>query len=165
MRLFETALREECGYSGYQPYWDWSRYAELPLKSNPLYDGSATSISGNGRYIPDRNGTFQPLPIPGDNPPGLYTPPGTGGGYIFEGPFVDWELHLGPVVQMPVRNGLPVNPNPRADGLGYNPRHIIRDFNNSLLLQGSTYSALTSMLVNRTSKLPSFPCHPVRSQR
>lgn len=151
VQLFETALRDECGYSGYQPYWDWARWADLPPKSNPLYDGSSTSISGNGRYIPDRNGTLQPFPIPIDNPPAIYTPPGTGGGYIYEGPFVDWQLHLGPVVQMNVRNGQHVNPNPRPDGLGYNPRHIIRDFNNTLITQGATYSILTSMLTNMTS--------------
>ncbi|KAF2792362.1 Di-copper centre-containing protein [Melanomma pulvis-pyrius CBS 109.77] len=151
VQLFETALREECGYSGYQPYWDWSKYADLPFKSNPLYDGSATSISGNGRYIPDRNGTLQPFPIPVENPPAIYVDPGTGGGYIYEGPFVDWKLHLGPVVHMNVRNGQPVNPNPRPDGLGYNPRHIIRDFNNTLLQQSASYSNLTSMLVNMTS--------------
>ena len=151
VQLFETALREECGYSGYQPYWDWARYADRPPESNPLYDGSATSISGNGRYIPGRNGTLQPFPIPVEDPPTIYTPPGTGGGYVYQGPFVDWELHLGPVVQMNVRNGQHVNPNPRPDGLGYNPRRLIRDFNNTLLLQSTTYSALTSMLINMTS--------------
>ncbi|KAL9083798.1 MAG: hypothetical protein Q9165_008357 [Trypethelium subeluteriae] len=150
VQLFETALREECGYSGYQPYWDWARYANLPLKSNPLYDGSATSISGNGRYIPNRNATLAPLPMPLKDPPALYIPPGTGGGYIYDGPILDWELHLGPVITDYVRNGQHVNPNPRSDGLGYNPRHLIRDFNNTLL-QNNTYSVVTSMLVNLTS--------------
>lgn len=152
VQLFETALREECGYSGYQPYWDWARWADLPPSSNPLYDGSATSISGNGRYIPDRNGTLQPLPMPIADPPALYFAPGTGGGYIYDGPFVDWELHLGPAVYSTVRNGQPVNPNPRSDGLGYNPRPVIRDFNGTVLQISNSYPVLTSMLTNLTSK-------------
>lgn len=153
VKLFETALREKCGYSGYQPYWDWAKHAELPLKFNPLIDGSATSLSGNGKYIPDRNGTFQPLPVPLENPPALFCPPGTGGGYIFEGPLVDWQLHLGPGVSLAnVRNAQPVVPNPRSDGLGYNPRRMIRDFNNTLLLESNTYTALTSMITNMTGK-------------
>lgn len=156
VRLFETALREECGYSGYQPYWDWAKYATRSIKSNPLYDGSETSLSGNGRYIPDREGTFQPLPIPVENPPALYGPPGTGGGYIFEGPLVDWELHLGPSIPLTARNAQPVNPNPRPDGLGYNPRRMIRDFNNSLLLESNTYEALTYLIVNMTGNMTSL---------
>ena len=94
VQLFETALRDECGYSGYQPYWDWARYVDLSTESNPLYDGSATSLSGNGKYIPDRNGTLQPFPIPLPDPPAIYTPPGTGGGYIYQGPLVNWTMHL-----------------------------------------------------------------------
>jgi tyrosinase len=153
--LYETALREECGYSGYQPYWDWSKYAEKPLSANPLIDGSKTSMSGNGRYISGRNGTLQPFPIPVDNPPALYCPPGTGGGYVYSGPFANWSLHLGPVVNNVVRNGQKVNPNPRKDGLGYNPRRLIRDFNNTLL-RDNTYSLVTNMLTNMTSK-PACP--------
>ena len=94
VHLFETALREECGYSGYQPYWDWARWVDLPTESNPLYDGLATSLSGNGKYIPGRNGTLQPFPVAEPNPPALYIPPGTGGGYIYQGPLVNWTLHL-----------------------------------------------------------------------
>ena len=149
--LYETALREECGYSGYQPYWDWSKYADKPLSANPLIDGSSTSMSGNGKYIPGRNGTLQPFPIPVEDPPALYCPPGTGGGHIYNGPFVNWTLNLGPVVNNVVTNGQHVNPNPRKDGLGYNPRHLIRDFNNTLL-QDNSYSVVTKMLTNMTSK-------------
>jgi tyrosinase len=152
--LYETALREECGYNGFQPYWDWAKYADRPIKANPLYDGSDTSMSGNGRYIPNRSGTYQPLPIPIENPPALYCPPGTGGGPVFEGPFVNWELHLGPGVPLNnTVNGYPVNPNPRPDGLGYNPRRLLRDFNNTLLQDYNTYPAITSMLTNMTGKL------------
>ncbi|KAG5927466.1 hypothetical protein E4U42_002217 [Claviceps africana] len=150
MHLYETALRDECGYSGYHPYWDWSKYVHRPHGANPLYDGSATSMSGNGWYIPGRNGTLQPLPIQVPNPPAIYCPPGTGGGHIERGPFVDWKANLGPAIIMNVRNGLPVPPNPRPDGLGYNPRRIIRDFNNTLL-ESNTYQVVTNMLTTMPS--------------
>jgi hypothetical protein len=26
---YETALRTECDYKGYQPYWDWSKYSDI----------------------------------------------------------------------------------------------------------------------------------------
>lgn len=152
--LYETALREECGYNGFQPYWDWAKYADKPQRANPLYDGSLTSMSGNGRFIPNRNGTYQPLPLPIPNPPALYCPPGTGGGYVYEGPFVNWELHLGPGVDLShTKNAQYVKPNPRPDGLGYNPRRMIRDFNNTLLQDFNTYPAITDMLQTKKSEL------------
>ena len=33
--LYETALREGCGYTGYQPYWDWARGIDMPPSTNP----------------------------------------------------------------------------------------------------------------------------------
>lgn len=90
LEIQSSILRRRSG----QPYWDWSKYADLPTTSNPLYDGSATSLSGNGKYLPNRNGTLQPFPIPDPNPPAIYTAPGTGGGYIFSGPLVDWIQNL-----------------------------------------------------------------------
>ena len=47
---YEKALREECGYKGYQPYWDWPKYAHAPQDS-PIFDGSDTSLGGNGEFI------------------------------------------------------------------------------------------------------------------
>jgi tyrosinase len=45
---YERALREECGYSGFQPYWNWDRYAADPANS-PLFNGNASSMSGNSK--------------------------------------------------------------------------------------------------------------------
>lgn len=81
-------------------------------------------MSDNGKYIAGRNGPLQPFPIPVENPPTLYCHPGTGGGFVESGPLVDWQLNLGPVVNNVVTNGVPVNPNPHSDGLGYNPRRV-----------------------------------------
>lgn len=33
---FETALIEECGYKGAQPYWDWVSRFSLPLTVTSL---------------------------------------------------------------------------------------------------------------------------------
>lgn len=34
IHTFETALRDECGYDGYLPYWNWGKSA-LDLKNSP----------------------------------------------------------------------------------------------------------------------------------
>lgn len=36
---WEKALREECGYQGYQPYWNWGKSAQDPI--NAPYSKSA----------------------------------------------------------------------------------------------------------------------------
>ncbi|CAI6334436.1 unnamed protein product [Periconia digitata] len=115
---YEQALRNECGYKGYQPYYNWPKWAEDPRKS-PLFDGSDTSISGDGEFIAGRNNTC----IPSPDACGISLPPGNGGGCLKSGPFKDFKVNLGPVV--PVSANIP--PNPQPDGLGYNPRCLSRD--------------------------------------
>ena len=79
---YEQALREECGYRGPIPYWDWTLSSDDPRQS-PVFDGSRTSMSGNGETIP-HGATF--VSAFGLNLP---LPPGTGGGCIQDGPFTD----------------------------------------------------------------------------
>ncbi|KAK7913932.1 Di-copper centre-containing [Apiospora marii] len=40
---YEKALKEECGYAGSHPYWNWDRYASDPVNS-PLFNGNASSM-------------------------------------------------------------------------------------------------------------------------
>ncbi|KAK7961691.1 tyrosinase central domain-containing protein [Apiospora aurea] len=40
---YEKALKEECGYKGTHPYWNWDRYASDPVNS-PLFNGNASSM-------------------------------------------------------------------------------------------------------------------------
>jgi tyrosinase len=47
MYAYEQTLRNECGFKGHHPYFNWPRWADDPMKS-PLLDGSATSVGGNG---------------------------------------------------------------------------------------------------------------------
>ncbi|KAK5661052.1 hypothetical protein OQA88_12431 [Cercophora sp. LCS_1] len=112
---YERALRTECGYNGYQPYWNWGKYAFDPVNS-PIFDGSATSMSGNGAFVP-HNCT-----------PGLPTglnciPPGNGGGCINSGPFANMSVNLGPIGPTLIADGVVPAPAPFA----YNPRCLRRD--------------------------------------
>ncbi|KKY30786.1 putative fad binding domain-containing protein [Diaporthe ampelina] len=112
---YETALREECGYQGYQPYWNWFDYTD-DLTESPLFDGSDTSMSGDGAYLA-HNGSLS-----GAN--NIFLPSGNGGGCVTSGPFTNMTVHLGPVA--PGMAGLKVNPSPDGS-LGYNPRCLSRD--------------------------------------
>ncbi|KAH7356246.1 hypothetical protein BKA66DRAFT_251524 [Pyrenochaeta sp. MPI-SDFR-AT-0127] len=78
----EAALRDECGYTGGQPYWDWSLDAEPhnPSSTKPfesaIFD-PYTGFGGNGPYI---------APTPEQNVFNISG--GTGGGCVQDGPFI-----------------------------------------------------------------------------
>ncbi|OGE52951.1 hypothetical protein PENARI_c009G07897 [Penicillium arizonense] len=71
-------------------YWDWGADADAMEKS-PVFDGSDTSLSGNGASIPNQLDIKVPL--------GNYTPtvlpPGTGGGCVTSGPFASYIVNMG----------------------------------------------------------------------
>ncbi|TQN63790.1 Tyrosinase-like protein orsC, partial [Colletotrichum shisoi] len=110
---YENALREECGYDGYQPYWNWLTYRDDPSKA-PMFDGSDTSLSGDGTFRA-HNGSVAARG-------GVWIPSGNGGGCVTSGPFANMTVHLGPV--RPGIDGLPVNP---GGSFAYNPRCLSRD--------------------------------------
>ncbi|KAH8886012.1 Di-copper centre-containing protein [Thozetella sp. PMI_491] len=128
--LWETALRTECGYKGYQPYWDWLRWPELA--KSPLFDGSETSLSGNGEYIPNRDpyAGFDNIPLP----------IGTGGGCVVDGPFVNMTVNLGPFDFGLIYTGLPAN------WTAYNPRCLIRDLNDYGMQRFNNHSVIEELL-------------------
>lgn len=128
---YEQALREECGYKGSQPYWAWNKYAADPL-SSPVFDGSDTSMSGDGAYVPHNGAEVLQ---------GLVLPPANGGGCVKEGPFkkyvycsfsrspmlnttnnYSFTVNLGPVLP-----SLNVTKGQNGTGLNYNPRCLRRD--------------------------------------
>lgn len=80
--LYDQALRSECSYRGPTPYWDWTRHADDPRRS-PVFDGSATSMGGNGEFYPHGATVLTPFGL------NLTLEPGTGGGCVKEGPFTD----------------------------------------------------------------------------
>ncbi|KAI6626321.1 hypothetical protein MCOR08_007232 [Pyricularia oryzae] len=127
---YENALREECGYKGYQPYMNYDRYAEDPINS-PMFNGNMSSMGGQGEPNNYRG------VLMGFRAPYNLIQPGGGGGCVKDGPFKDMVVSLGP--RATVVNGIPRNP--RADGLGSNPRCLRRDVNrNSALGARANYS-------------------------
>lgn len=109
---YEKALREECAYEGYQPYWNWFSYQDN-LKKSPVFDGSATSMSGDGSYV-FHNGSL-------GGAGSIFLPSGEGGGCLQSGPFKGMVANLGPI--SPTMDG-----QTRSNGsLSYNPRCLKRD--------------------------------------
>ncbi|KAF2032838.1 Di-copper centre-containing protein [Setomelanomma holmii] len=140
---YEQILRNECGYKGWQPYYNWPKWADDPLKS-PTFDGSATSMSGDGAFVANRSNVCIPSPAAC----GISLPPANGGGCVMAGPFVDWRVNLGPV--SPALTD--VTPNPSPDGLGYNPRCLRRDISR-VASSWTRDSEVVSLITNYTDFL------------
>ncbi|KAL8639507.1 MAG: hypothetical protein Q9228_003467 [Teloschistes exilis] len=114
--LYETALRNECGYKGAQPYWDWTLAWQDPVNGT-IFDGSPTSLGGNGKFIP--NALPTKVTAFGIE---VIVPHASGGGCVQSGPFRErtWTVNLGPAT-------LNSSTKPGPMGLGYNPRCLKRD--------------------------------------
>lgn len=137
---YEKALREECGYDGYLPYWNHARYASAPLES-PIFDGSDTSMSGTGLETETTTVPESALVLPWRG----------GGGCIHTGPFVNWTVNIGPLAKL----WMEVPDNPRADGRGYNPRCVRRDVN-AYVAAHSTSDANVTELITRHADYAAF---------
>ncbi|GFF57475.1 tyrosinase central domain protein [Aspergillus udagawae] len=114
--LWEKAMREECGYQGYQPYWNWALSANN-LSASPLFDGSDTSFSGDGDPVvyPDDTVTLAPTNVT--------IPNGSGGGCVTKGPFANITLNL-PDLDSAPGDVFPEN------AFAYTPRCLTRNLNN-----------------------------------
>ncbi|CZT14970.1 related to tyrosinase [Ramularia collo-cygni] len=121
---FEEALRNECNYTGYQPYVKFGRYSNSVIGA-PIFDGSETSLSGNGKDVP--HGPI-PLTAPESSPNGVDVeiPALPGGGCVTDGPFVNYTVTLGPRGLASIND---TKPNPLPNGKGYNPRCMRRSLN------------------------------------
>ena len=145
--LYEQALREECGYRGTQPYWDWAKTAQTGLSASPIFDGSATSMSGNGVHIPNQ----ADIVLGGGEGSGLppvYLPAGTGGGCVTSGPFINMTVNLGPI-QLDVPGGGPQDTNP-AGPFAYNPRCLRRDLTDAINQRYSNASSIKHLVAQET---------------
>ncbi|KAK4935227.1 hypothetical protein LTR10_023689 [Elasticomyces elasticus] len=141
LQLWETALREECGYPGYQPYWNWPLWDD-DLAASPLFDGSETSLGGDGYY----DGSFTEYIVGTNSDGSLQTlPRGTGGGCMKDGPFVNMTINMGPFAFGLVYTGLPSN------WTDYAPHCVQRDLNNAVAAKtNQTYvdAALATATIN-----------------
>ncbi|KAJ5602105.1 Di-copper centre-containing protein [Penicillium lagena] len=139
---FETALRDECGYTGDYPYWDWGADTHDMSKS-PVFDGSETSMSGNGVHIRDakdiqlKMGNIAPISLPA----------GTGGGCVHNGPFKDYTVNLGPG-PLELCGG---NVSKVAHPMDYNPRCFRRDLTTEILQQYANYTSIVSLIINNNN--------------
>ncbi|QGA17998.1 hypothetical protein EYB26_005676 [Talaromyces marneffei] len=139
---FEQTLINECGYTGTIPYWNWPASANS-LETYPVFDGSATSMSGNGapRGPNDANGNIT-LSLPGY--PDVYLPLGTGGGCVTSGPFVNYTVNLGPAALALPEGGTAAAANP----LDYNPRCLKRDLTTAVIQQYANFTSVVSLILN-----------------
>jgi tyrosinase len=94
-----------------------------------MFDGSSTSLSGNGVFIPNRTDII--LTFPGVA--NLTLKRGLGGGCIYNGPFTNYTVNLGPVSSSTTSVD---------GGLGYNPRCLSRDINPYIAAGYLTWSDL-----------------------
>ncbi|KAK1757731.1 hypothetical protein QBC47DRAFT_376864 [Echria macrotheca] len=142
--LYEEALRTECGYTGTQPYWDWGLTAEHGMDTSPIFDGSSTSMSGNGAFIANKSEVI--LDQPGFIP--VHLSAGTGGGCVTSGPFANMSVNLGPVSLSEYGGVVTVNP----DGpLAYNPRCLRRDLSTATVARFANASAILHLLAGPTT--------------
>ncbi|EED15869.1 tyrosinase, putative [Talaromyces stipitatus ATCC 10500] len=139
---FEQTLINECGYTGTVPYWNWPASANS-LETYSVFDGSATSMSGNGAPR-GPNDTDSDIELTLGNYPIVYLPLGTGGGCVTSGPFVNYTVNLGPVaLSLPGgATGAAANP------LGYNPRCLKRDLTTALIQRYANFTSVVSLILN-----------------
>lgn len=123
-------------------YWDWGADADSMEKSE-VFDGSDTSLSGNGAHIPDQ------LKIQLPPPYNVTLPPGTGGGCVTSGPFINYTVNMGPsLLSQPGGNitGL-------ANPLDYNPRCLSRDLTTEVLKRYANYTAILELITGNDNIL------------
>ncbi|KAJ4412442.1 hypothetical protein N0V82_008797 [Gnomoniopsis sp. IMI 355080] len=144
-RLFtwemEQSLRNECNYTGAIPYWDWTKTAKAGFNASSAFDGSATSLSGNGLPV-NRSATDQII-ISVNTTAQVDLPVGTGGGCVTEGPFANMTVNLGPDGLI-VLDGVTES---SANGqFGYHPRCLKRDFTDYALQRYANETSVLTLL-------------------
>lgn len=138
IHVYEQEL-QKCGYNGNLPYWEWGFDVESP-RDSPVFDGSDTSLGGDGEAIPHQGLIMQLPTAPGP----VQFAPGTGGGCVKTGPFSNLTLHLGPVVLPQYGStNITFNTQPELD----NPRCLKRDLNPWVAKQWTTFRNTTELIL------------------
>ncbi|TKA30059.1 hypothetical protein B0A50_02778 [Salinomyces thailandicus] len=132
IHFWEQDLKNLCGYTGNLPYWNWALDADAPQDS-PLFSGDEYSVGSNGKYIDGRSDTWLATMD-------FSYPPGTGGGCVESGPFVNYTVNLGPL-------DLPNTDNVNSS-FQYNPRCLVRDLNPWFTTRYNTYTNLTETILD-----------------
>ncbi|KAK7911748.1 hypothetical protein PG985_014229 [Apiospora marii] len=134
---YEQALRNECGYQGYQPYWNYFSHADN-IHESPVFDGSDTSMGGDGDFF-EHDGALGGASM-------IKIPSGKGGGCISTGPFANWTANMGPV-----RPGMQ-NMSAVADFTVYNPRCLRRDLSSYVTSTWFTTANLLNVTIGAASE-------------
>ncbi|KAK0619575.1 hypothetical protein B0T14DRAFT_554787 [Immersiella caudata] len=140
---FVAALRNECGCKGWQPYWNWGKWAYDPLNS-PLFDGFDTSLSGNGVFA--KHGCT--------NTNMGCVAQGQGGGCVDSGPFKHMVVNLGPAGSGFTAS--PAIPSPPGGQYGYNPRCLRRDISIETSSRWTDDDEAYDLLTNYQSSIEVF---------
>jgi tyrosinase len=119
-------------------YWNWPADSNS-LETSPVFDGSDTSMSGNGAYVADKGD----IALTMGNYPIVYLPAGTGGGCVTSGPFVNYTVNLGPAALNLPGGGMTAQPNP----LDYNPRCLKRDLTTAILQRYANAPAVVKLIL------------------
>ncbi|KAF6838954.1 tyrosinase central domain protein [Colletotrichum plurivorum] len=136
---YEQKLRSVCGYEGTFPYWDWSLDVEDPAKS-PVFDGSETSMGGNGAFIPHEG--MQILQTRSNTTVKLQ--PGSGGGCVESGPFANMTVHVGP--RLLWQYGSPTTTSSEVPTDDH-PRCLRRDLNKHIAQRYNSFRNVTSLVL------------------
>ncbi|KAJ4293127.1 hypothetical protein N0V90_008409 [Kalmusia sp. IMI 367209] len=138
---YEQALKNDCGYTGVQPYWDWASTGLVGLEKSPLLDGSDYSMSGNGEHTVQ----IGDITLGGGGLPSLILPTGTGGGCVTSGPFKNMKINLGPAgLALP---GAGINLEVQSNPYAYNPRCLKRDLTDWIIRRFSNATAIVNNIV------------------
>jgi len=134
------------------PYWEWGLDVNNPAAS-PVFDGSATSLGGNGQYFP-HSGLILAEPL--STTALIPLPAGSGGGCVTTGPFANMVVNIG--AQALAQYGTTV-PYAAADPLGDgNQRCLKRDLNAGVAKRYNTFYNTTSLILNRNN-IEQFQAH------
>ncbi|EAQ83365.1 hypothetical protein CHGG_09769 [Chaetomium globosum CBS 148.51] len=137
---YEEKLRTECNYRGTVPYWEWGLDIADPAAS-PVFDGSDTSLGGNGDAIP-HEGLILTEPF---NAEALIPlPAGSGGGCVTTGPFANMTVHIGPVALAQYGTTDSVS---SENPLGDNSRCLKRDLNAGVASRYTSFLNTTTLIL------------------
>lgn len=121
------------------PYWEWGFDVKDPA-SSPVFDGSDTSMGGDGESIP-HEGLWMFQNTKGNT---IKMEPGTGGGCVKTGPFKDLSVSFGRFV-------MPAYGSPDfifdEDPMGDNTRCLKRDLNPWVAQRYTSFRNTTSLIL------------------
>lgn len=129
IKIFQDTMREECGYHGSMPYWDWAKWASSP-ETSPIFDGGPFSLGGDGEYVDDG-----PVILGPNNT----LPHGKGGGCLKKGSHFDNFIStMGPY-----------NVNIIFQGTGVLPEGMFTNLSTTKCLQRDINSAVAETYTNQ----------------